>query len=66
VLLCGDCSDYRMFSVLLSGMRVGQIIGGVVCCSVVGDWSDYKGCSVLLSGGDWSDYRRCSVLLSGV
>jgi len=36
-----------------------------VCCSV-GVWSDYRGCSVLLSGVvGCSDYRRCSVLLSG-
>jgi len=42
-------SNYRRCSVLLSGVCVGQIIGGVVCCSV-GGWSDYRRCSVLLSG----------------
>jgi len=32
----GDWSDYRRCSVLLSGVWAGQIIGGVVCCSVGG------------------------------
>jgi len=51
--------------VLLRGVFVGMVIGGVLCSSVEVWVGQIIGGVVCCSMGGWSDYRRCSVLLSG-